>query len=120
MSFAHSESVSGEDYHAIDLDSQPSNLPLKFNKPVVNNNLDTPESPVRSEIWKICGERLPESQITYTVQVTILFIIICVSLAKLCWGAEDKSIWTTLLCTSIGYILPSPKIKTTQRTKWRL
>ena len=61
--------------------------------------------------WVFLGEKLPRSEIVYFTQITLLFIIIVTAIANLSIKSGQEELWITLLCTSIGYILPSPDIK---------
>ena len=49
----------------------------------------------------------------YIAQLVILSIVIFVSLLNLSvgWNKEHKDMWLALLCSCLGYILPSPSYK---------
>lgn len=102
--------VSVEEYLANEIEVDSTN----FSKPNSVDQFSKSGISSRVEAWKLCGEKFPSSQIQYTFQIFILSIIIFVSLTQLCLSTGDKTLWNTLLCTSIGYILPSPKIKSSQ------
>jgi hypothetical protein len=55
---------------------------------------------------KICPD-----VILFSFQVLIIFIVICVSLLNLTliWG--NQNLWTMVLSGSLGYIMPTPRIK---------
>ena len=61
--------------------------------------------------WVFFGEKLPRSEIVYFTQIILLFIIIITAVANLSLKTNQEELWITLLCTSVGYILPSPNIK---------
>ena len=44
-------------------------------------------------------------------QILILYIVIAVCLVNLTRGSTNSNLWTALLSSSIGYILPNPKFK---------
>ena len=48
--------------------------------------------------------------ILFAVQVSVIFIVICTSLANLMFENGNKNLWTVILTSSLGYILPNPKI----------
>jgi hypothetical protein len=61
--------------------------------------------------WYLMGRPFPRSEVKYMAQVLILYIVILTSLGNLSVGnSELRSIWISLLSSSIGYILPSPHI----------
>lgn len=51
------------------------------------------------------------SLIVYVIQVSAILMMICVCVANLSLHDKDKEMWLSLLCTSMGYLLPSPKVK---------
>ena len=62
--------------------------------------------------WNVFGRRVPRSEIVFFAQILILYTVIVTSIYNLSRkDNEDKNLWTTLLSSSIGYLLPNPKIK---------
>ena len=61
--------------------------------------------------WIFLGEKLPRSEIIYFTQILLLFIVISTAIANLSLETGNEQLWITLLCSSVGYILPSPHIK---------
>ena len=61
--------------------------------------------------WVFFGEKLPRSEIVYFTQIFLLFLIIVTAITNLSLTSGQEELWITLLCTSVGYILPSPDIK---------
>ena len=49
--------------------------------------------------------------VLFSVQVTVIFIVICTSLINLALENGNKNLWTLILSGSLGYILPNPRIK---------
>lgn len=67
-----------------------------------------------TKAWKFCGADIPKSEIVYFSQVIIIYAIIVTSLYQLAVQDNDnplKHLWTSLLSSSLGYLLPSPTIK---------
>lgn len=60
--------------------------------------------------WILCGDTLPKDQIVFFIQVIPIYIVICCSIANLMLGRGDDHIWLVLLSSSLGYLLPNPKI----------
>jgi hypothetical protein len=53
----------------------------------------------------------------YFIKVLIPFIIICVSLLNISLQIGKQSLWLVLLFTSLGYLLPNPKLKNIDKNK---
>jgi Trk-type K+ transport system membrane component len=66
------------------------------------------ESPNSIEIF---GRRISKSQIVFVVQVIIIYMIIITCLFNLTFHNGENQLWTALLSSSIGYILPAPRLK---------
>ena len=49
--------------------------------------------------------------ILFAVQVTVIFIVICTCIVNLTVGNGNKTLWTVILSSSLGYILPNPRIE---------
>jgi len=47
----------------------------------------------------------------FTVQVSLIAIVVCVSLINLTFQWGDVNLWTLLLTSLLGYIMPNPKLK---------
>ena len=51
------------------------------------------------------------NEIMYLSQIVMIFIVMITSLYNLTNSVGDSSLWTALLTSCLGYILPNPKIK---------
>ena len=69
------------------------------------------KQPVAINDWSWCGTRVPKNQVTYITQVVLVYGIIAVSLSQLILQSADKELWLILLSTSVGYVLPAPRLK---------
>ena len=49
--------------------------------------------------------------ILFTAQISLIFMVISVSLINLTYEWGNQNLWTLVLTSSLGYIMPSPKIK---------
>jgi len=47
----------------------------------------------------------------FFAQILLLFIVVLSSILNLSLNNTNKVFWTSLLCSSIGYILPNPSWK---------
>ena len=52
-----------------------------------------------------------QEEIVFFCQVIILYTVIVVSIYKLTVGNGDSTLWTALLSSSLGYLLPNPSLK---------
>ncbi len=60
--------------------------------------------------WRLCGKSLPKDEIQFFAQVGIISIVVLVSLYNLTIHATSRDLWISLLCSSLGYILPNPTL----------
>ena len=74
----------------------------------------------RRDSWKFCGYGYNQSQVVYFTQIVILYILILTCIVNLSIKNGDSNLWTALLSSAIGYILPAPKIKQDKRIETSL
>ena len=66
--------------------------------------------------WTLLGKKVPRSEIVYLCQVLILFTVILTSIYNLSTGnGPNSNLWTSLLCSSLGYLLPNPTLNRSER-----
>lgn len=53
--------------------------------------------------------------VLFTVQVLIVFIVVCTSLVNLTFNYGNQNLWTVVLTGTLGYVMPNPKIKNATR-----
>lgn len=80
----------------------------------------TPESPTGSapigsedlgRAREFVGKE-PRTEIVYITQIVLIYLVVVVSLINLSLPGEGmKELWTALLSSSIGYMLPNPSMK---------
>ena len=59
-------------------------------------------------MWpKVC----PKSAVVYITQMLIILGVVIASIVNLSITNDNKEMWISLLCSTIGYILPSPKLR---------
>jgi hypothetical protein len=68
-----------------------------------------------AELKDVCKADL----ILFTVQVVIIFVVVCTSLINLTLGYGNQNLWTVVLTSSLGYVMPNPKIKIEEVLKER-
>ena len=64
-----------------------------------------------SRRWRLCGNECPKAEIVFLSQVVILYTVIVVSIYNLTQGRRDSNLWTALLSSCLGYLLPNPSMK---------
>ena len=68
-------------------------------------------SQVEERSWHILGRKFPKSEVVYISQIFIITVVVIACIYNLTAGNGDSNLWTALLASSLGYILPNPKIK---------
>ena len=63
-----------------------------------------------SQEWKFFGSRIPKAEIVYICQIIIVYVIIVTSIVNLSLNNGNLELWISLLCSAIGYALPSPTL----------
>jgi len=53
----------------------------------------------------------PKEEIVYLCQVILLYIVIITCIINLSIDNGNSNLWTALLSSSLGYMLPSPSLK---------
>ena len=61
--------------------------------------------------WTLFGRRTQQSKVVYFTQATILYILIITSLVNITLESKNLNLWSTLLASAIGYLLPAPQLK---------
>ncbi len=77
----------------------------------VNEPLTSDHHSVNSHTWHLCGRRFPKSEVVYACQVIVIYAVISVSLVNLTLYKDEGKLWTALLSSCLGYMLPNPSIK---------
>ena len=68
-------------------------------------------------VWSILGKKLPNKEVVFFTQVILLYVIIITCIVNLSRGAPDSNLWTCLMSSSLGYLLPNPKLENTTKKK---
>ena len=61
--------------------------------------------------WCCSGSRVPRAEIVYFCQIILVLIIVIASIYNLTTERGDQQLWTALLSSCMGYLLPNPTIK---------
>ena len=69
------------------------------------------DSSSSSTSWHLFGTVCPKEEIVFLCQVLVLFTVILISIYNLTTGHENSNLWTALLSSSLGYLLPNPTLR---------
>lgn len=62
--------------------------------------------------WTIGSRRVPRGEIVFFSQSLIIFTVIVACIYNLSRvDRKDENVWTTLLGSCLGYMLPNPSLK---------
>ena len=61
--------------------------------------------------WHLFGIKCPKEEIVFLCQIVILYTVIVISMYNLTVGHDDSNLWTALLSSSLGYLLPNPTLR---------
>ena len=64
-----------------------------------------------STTWHLFGTMCPKEEILFLCQVLVLFTVILISIYNLTTGHDNSNLWTALLSSSLGYLLPNPTLR---------
>ena len=77
-----------------------------------NNENDVTLRQRRSLMWRVFGRRVPKEEIVFGSQMCVVLIVVVASIYNLSVGTGQQSeLWTALLSSCLGYILPNPRLK---------
>ena len=61
--------------------------------------------------WRVFGHQLPSREVVFFVQVLVVLIVLVTCVVNLSLLMGDQALWKYLLCSIVGYILPSPSLE---------
>jgi len=64
----------------------------------------------KSQEWQVLGRKIPKAEIVYFCQIVIVYVIVITSIVNLSLDNKNSELWISLLCSAIGYVLPSPSL----------
>lgn len=64
--------------------------------------------------WAIFGSRVPKQEVQYFGQIVILYITIIICLVNLSCQNGERSLWVSLASTSLGILVPNPRVYTSK------
>jgi len=74
---------------------------------------DEEERSHQSHAWKVGDTAVSRSLLVFLSQVFLIYIVVGFSIYNLTFGPEstDQKLWVATLASGIGYILPSPSLR---------
>ena len=67
--------------------------------------------------WKLFGRRVPKQEAVFFSQVILIYLVVITCILNLSLTSSNSTLWTALLSSSLGIILPSPSIKSRNRNQ---
>ncbi len=61
--------------------------------------------------WIVFGKRVPKREVVFFSQIVVLYIVIITAVINLSIENGDPTLWSTLLGSCLGYVLPNPTLK---------
>ena len=61
--------------------------------------------------WNVFGQSVPKTEIQYLCQIIVIYVVIITCIVNLSIDNGDSNLWTALLSSSLGYLLPNPTLK---------
>ena len=60
--------------------------------------------------WECFGYTFPRQEVVYFSQIIIVYIVIITCLANLSLQVGESNLWTALLGSCLGYLMPQPSM----------
>ena len=77
-----------------------------------SNGIQLSENSSTETNWNLVGYKMPKATVVYISQVVLIYIIVVTSVVNLTLYKDNNSnLWTALLSSCIGYLLPNPSLK---------
>ena len=104
----------------VELLSTPSAVVVEeeevLRRPHHNNNKAQRHRATR--LWDVFGRRVPRSEIVFFCQTLIIYVVVVTSLVNLTLKNGPINLWTALLGSCLGYLLPHPSIDNNNTRRW--
>ncbi len=75
------------------------------------HQMESEVSSNNTSTWYVFGHHIPKQEVVFFTQVIILYLVIITSVINLSLHNGDPTLWSTLLGSCLGYVLPNPTIK---------
>lgn len=61
--------------------------------------------------WECLGTRCPRQEVVFFAQTFLVYIVVIAAIVNLSCTDTNTNLWVALLASSIGIMLPSPRVK---------
>lgn len=68
-----------------------------------------------TSMWRLWGSKVPKDEIVFVSQMIVIFSVVVASIYNLTVTTTRPNLWVALLSSSLGYVLPNPKLKVVDR-----
>ena len=68
------------------------------------------DNPSVTSKWTCFGYKFPRQEVVFFSQILIIYIVILTCLINLSVGTGESNLWTALLGSCLGYIMPNPSM----------
>ena len=58
----------------------------------------------------VLGREFPRSEVVFFSQMIVILLVVLASVYNLTVGHDSATLWTALLSSCLGYVLPNPSI----------
>ena len=82
-----------------------------------NKMIDSDSSSNHPWTIPLTGKKMPKSELMFFVQVFLIYIVVITSIVNLTINDENGKLWTALLSSSLGYLLPNPSLRKSPNNK---
>jgi hypothetical protein len=63
------------------------------------------------ESWTLLGKKVSKTETLFFSQIIIIYTVVIACIINLSLDNGKSTLWTALLSSCLGYLLPNPKIK---------
>lgn len=95
-----------------EIGEENNHLPFVGSDEKKTNRLSSASSSNNSGMWRFLGRKVPRNEIVFCCQMLVVFVVVGVSLYNISTNHPQLHLWTILLSSSLGYVLPNPRLET--------
>lgn len=113
VTFMQDSSVPLQDT-AVNLERE-QNSEATFQEQDLEEANDASDTVDNASVWYLFGYEAPRTEIKYFGQIIMLYFVIISCVTCLAMGHPNSNLWTALLSSSLGILLPSPALDHSDR-----
>ena len=95
----------------MDQDTAPHTIVVEEEEEEEKEEEDCTDASNDSTPWHLFCIKRPKEEIVFLCQIVVLYTVIVISIYNLTVGHDDSNLWTALLSSSLGYLLPNPTLR---------